>query len=334
MNKLYDCDLIQDLLPLYQDEICSESSKKAVQEHLEECTVCRNTADKLMNDRIEKLLIQEKNKVLVAHKKKERKRTFTIGIVTASVLMIPIIVCLICNLAIGHALDWFFIVLAAMLVVASLTVVPLVVQSNRGVWTIVGFTGSLLTLLLVCCSYVGGNWFVLVAVSCMLGLSIVLAPYVIHHIPLPKFLRNQKGLLVMVWDTLWLFALITVCGIYVGGSSNYWHIAIGSTIYGIALPWIIFVIIRYFPVHTCTKIGLITMIVGIYSAFANDALTWLSGYQMGGSILKADLLSDFSTKNREVLNANILLIVMIALIFVGAIFVVVGLATKKRAGRS
>lgn len=333
MNELHNCDLIQDLLPLYQDEICSESSKKIVQEHLKECTACRNTADKLMNDKVEQVLDREKNKVLVAHKKKERKRTFTVGIVTASVFLIPIIVCLICNLAIGHGLDWFFIVLASMFVVASLTVVPLVVQNNRGMWTILGFTASLMALLLVCCIYVGGDWFVLVAVSCFLGLSVVFAPYVVHHISLPKCFRNQKGLLVMCWDTLWVYGLIVVCGIYVEGGSIYWHVALGSTFYGIAFPWIVFVIIRYFRIHKSTKIGIITMLIGVYSAFANDALTYLSGYQMGGSIFKADLTQGFLTKNWEILNANILLIMMIAFILAGVIIVVAGVVSKKGASR-
>ena len=30
----YPCDLIRDLLPLYQDGVCSEESRAAVEEHL------------------------------------------------------------------------------------------------------------------------------------------------------------------------------------------------------------------------------------------------------------------------------------------------------------
>ena len=37
----YDCDLIQDLLPIYVDDALSESSKKLVEEHLSECEECR-----------------------------------------------------------------------------------------------------------------------------------------------------------------------------------------------------------------------------------------------------------------------------------------------------
>lgn len=37
----YDCAVIQDLLPLYIDGVCSEESRKIIDEHLPECTACR-----------------------------------------------------------------------------------------------------------------------------------------------------------------------------------------------------------------------------------------------------------------------------------------------------
>ena len=36
----YDCEVIQDLLPLYKDSACSVASALAVQEHLKECEKC------------------------------------------------------------------------------------------------------------------------------------------------------------------------------------------------------------------------------------------------------------------------------------------------------
>lgn len=35
------CDIVEDLLPLYLDDVCSEQSKSAIEEHLQECEVCR-----------------------------------------------------------------------------------------------------------------------------------------------------------------------------------------------------------------------------------------------------------------------------------------------------
>lgn len=35
------CDIVKDLLPLYYDQVCSEDSKKVVEEHLEHCDKCK-----------------------------------------------------------------------------------------------------------------------------------------------------------------------------------------------------------------------------------------------------------------------------------------------------
>ena len=41
------CKVIEDLLPLYQDGVCSEESRKLVEEHLLECADCRAVLDEI-----------------------------------------------------------------------------------------------------------------------------------------------------------------------------------------------------------------------------------------------------------------------------------------------
>lgn len=36
-----NCEIVQDLLPLYEDGVCSESSRAAIEEHLKTCETCR-----------------------------------------------------------------------------------------------------------------------------------------------------------------------------------------------------------------------------------------------------------------------------------------------------
>ena len=38
----YPCSLIQDLLPLYHDGVCSEESSKIIEGHLSECFSCKD----------------------------------------------------------------------------------------------------------------------------------------------------------------------------------------------------------------------------------------------------------------------------------------------------
>ena len=35
------CEIIKDLIPLYLDNVCSEDSRKLVEDHLSECSECR-----------------------------------------------------------------------------------------------------------------------------------------------------------------------------------------------------------------------------------------------------------------------------------------------------
>ncbi len=46
----FNCEIIRDLLPLYCDDVCSDVSKKAVEEHIEECADCRKAFELLKND--------------------------------------------------------------------------------------------------------------------------------------------------------------------------------------------------------------------------------------------------------------------------------------------
>ena len=39
MNKTLPCYIVSDLLPLYQEDIVSEQTKKDIDEHLNECEV-------------------------------------------------------------------------------------------------------------------------------------------------------------------------------------------------------------------------------------------------------------------------------------------------------
>lgn len=45
MNR--DCELIKDLIPLYVDGICSEHSKQMVEEHIANCSDCKNEVEML-----------------------------------------------------------------------------------------------------------------------------------------------------------------------------------------------------------------------------------------------------------------------------------------------
>ncbi len=61
----HNCDIIKDLLPLYCDGVCSDASKKVVEEHLEECDGCNEVCKNLTADSLCPIIKsdEEENKV-------------------------------------------------------------------------------------------------------------------------------------------------------------------------------------------------------------------------------------------------------------------------------
>ena len=44
------CDIVMDLLPLYVDGVCSEESKKIVEEHLKHCEECKQFLENMQTE--------------------------------------------------------------------------------------------------------------------------------------------------------------------------------------------------------------------------------------------------------------------------------------------
>ena len=204
MNK--DCEVIRDLLPLYADEVCSETSRRLIEEHLRECPECSGELEKLRTHEIEDGLQEEKEQVISYQAKRFRRRSATVGSVIAGVFMIPVLVCLIVNLASGAALGWFFVVLGGLAVAASLIIVPLMVPEDKLFWTFCAFCLSLLLLLAICNFYTHGNWFWLVASAVLFGFSVLFLPFVMKAKPVREITAGIKRWPVILTVDLILFA--------------------------------------------------------------------------------------------------------------------------------
>ena len=320
----YECDMVRDLLPLYQDSVCSEASRKIVEEHLQECSTCQQMAERIKDATLEQQLIDERESIVKTYQKKENRKAFTIGIATAGVLLIPVVICLICNIAIGHALDWFFIVLTAMLLVGAILVVPLVVPKKKFTWTVGCATAALLLLLLTCCIYTKGDWFGVTAVSCILGISVVFLPYSIRDIPLPSMLRNHKAALTLLWDCIWLYLLLIICGFYVNGGKDYWQIAFSVTTYVLLAVWLWLFNIRYLRRNAWIKAGVTIIETGFLLGISNDVMNVLLPTPDGAGLAYLDFSKGMSTNEWEVLNANLMFLIIVVSLCVGIVFLLIG----------
>ena len=196
------CEVIRDLLPLYADDACSDDSRRMVEEHLAECPECGGMLKRLRNEEIESGLQMEKQTVIEYGAKQFKKQSATVGSTVSGVFMIPILVCLIVNLTTGSAMGWFFIVLAAMAVAASLIAVPIMApKGDKAFWTFCAFTASLMVLLGVTSLVSGGNWFWVASSAVLLGLSVCFLPFVVKARQVQKWVgKSNKFLLVLGVD--------------------------------------------------------------------------------------------------------------------------------------
>ena len=160
------------------------------------------------------------------------------------------LICLICNLAVGHTLDWFWLVLTGELVGASLTLLPILVKQYRGVITLGGFTLSLELLLLAACLFSGGDWFLLASAGVLLGLGAASLPGALRELPRP--LGEHKAVLYLGTETLLLCALLWVSCAYDG--ADWFPIpTLPAVLFGLTLPWAWVLICRYAPISRWWK---------------------------------------------------------------------------------
>ena len=270
----YNCDLISDLLPLYKDDICSESSRKIVEEHIAECPDCKKILNSLNDISIDEKIVREKEQVIDSQAKFFKRKSALAGSIIGLIFSIPILVCLIVNLATGAGLTWFFIVLAAILVAASLIIVPLMVPENKMFTTMTSFTATTILLLAVICIYSGGNWFFVAASSTLFGLTLLFAPFIVYRRPVASYIKKSKGLAIMCAYTA-TFVLMMLCiGLYVG-MKNFFPLAFAVTMPLVAMAWAVFAIVRYVRVNAAVKTGLsitaIGFLSGVFDLLANNA---------------------------------------------------------------
>lgn len=317
----YPCEMVKDLLPLYHDDVCSDSSKKIVEEHLAECSSCKNILKKIEDTTYDNRLQKEREDVVRHYAKNVKRKSLTVGLGIASVLAIPILVCLIVNLVTGQALDWFFIVLTSLMLLASLTVVPLVVEEKKGLWTLSCFTLSLMLLLLSSCLYSGGDWFLVASIANLFGLSVVFSPYVIRQLPLKGFMSRNKALMVMAADTILLYILIFVCGLY-GNSPAYWNTAFQITTIGLLFPWVLFAIIRYLKFNKLIKSGMCMIAGGLFISLISDIIVLITEGIWHISLANANLLV---WNTDTLINANVYLIILLFGCIIGTILIIAGM---------
>lgn len=272
-NKV--CDIVQDLLPLYHDGICSEKSRQFVEEHISVCQTCSDMLKSLAVDEKEAGFAEEAHDVLKRHAIREKRTAVKVGMLIAGVLMIPVIIAVILTLP-GYS-DWKTnaVLIASMLMVAGMTVVPLMSKTKKTSKAILFATVALLLIIFfVEMFFDNGGWlrFGEIAFSVIFSLSIVFAPIIIRQAELPDVLKNHKSLITMSWDTIWFYLMIFIFAIaYPYATKD----LLGVSSFFMLLAWLIFLTVRYLYVNVWFKVAIIVILTGIWASIGNKC-GWIS----------------------------------------------------------
>lgn len=302
------CEIIQDILPLYHDGVCSEASRSLVEKHIKKCNECEKMLNALNKTGAFDEMTMESTEVLERHAKREKSIVLKTGIVIASLLMLPIIIAVILTLP-GYS-DWKTnaVLIAAMLLVAGLTVVPLVSKQKKFSKTIIFSTIALLLVIFFTEMFFDNGGllkFFEIAFSVVFGISLIFFPFVIKQMELPDTLKNQKGLLTMGWDTVWFYLMIFVFAIaYPAAKKDLVYV---STFF-VLIVWLLFIIIRYLRKNVFIKAGIITCIMGVWISIGNY-MGWVEIYAY-----------DFHIQ------------ILLVSVIVGFLFIVVGVFQNKSKG--
>lgn len=104
---------------------------------------------------------------------------------------ITIVTCIICNLAVNHALSWFWIVFSALMLGSSLATFPRYIKKYKLLILSISPLLCLILFLGVCCIYTSGNWFWVAIFPIILSFVIVFLPIYIKVYNVPKFIKKQ-----------------------------------------------------------------------------------------------------------------------------------------------
>ncbi len=176
----------------------------------------------------------------------------------------------------------------------------------------------------------GGTWFLPTALGILLGLAVLVLPFVMKQLPLPKELNNHRALVWLAIVTVLLAALLPAAG----RLDYLWSESYPLMLVGMLWPWLMLACLRYLPVPRLFRASAACGVTALY--------IWLAPWAVDGIITANGWVSsvpynplrpygvDFSDwVSAPALGGNIMVTIMLALVLAAVILAVVGARRRK-----
>jgi len=128
------CDVIKDLLPLYHDGVCNQSTTKLVIGHLNECESCRVYLAKISSTTIDNQIKTERQDV-IAHQAKALRMRYIQSIgasIFSALILLGMLTCAIVDIAISGTLSWSLIPISGC-ILAGVVFLPTIKYGVKGI---------------------------------------------------------------------------------------------------------------------------------------------------------------------------------------------------------
>lgn len=196
----------------------------------------------------DKAHVQERQAAIWRGITKGTRRFFAAG------YAIAIVVCFICDLAVFHRLDWFWIVLTSCALAFCFTNLPFLMGRSRLPICLGAASGCLILLLLACWVYAGGWWIIG-------GLAITAACLVLPWSwwAVWRFYGKHVVPLCVAVLTVWVFGLLAVIWAFAGGD---WLVSVAFplALAGCGFLWAGFAAVYWLPAGPWVKAGAIALL--------------------------------------------------------------------------
>jgi predicted anti-sigma-YlaC factor YlaD len=313
------CAVVRDLLPLYIDGVCSGASAALVEAHLAACPACSRLAADLKKEEIEAAVGAEKTGVLARHRQAERRTAWRAGVIIAWLLMIPVVIAAVVALLGGADAGVPVVLAAAMALVVALTAVPMMAKQNRLAKAILaGMAAVVLIEIAVGAFY--GSAIIDTVVGTIFGISLVFLPLAIRGMALPSVLADKKALVVIAWDTLWLYLTILAVSLSNGDLAGCREAVLAATLFVVPV-WLVLAAVKLPRGGRLTKAGLVTGILSLWFALLGDLGRLIFEGRRGVFMARVDF---GHWAGNQAFNANVALLVLIVGLLVGGLLLAAG----------
>ncbi len=329
-NLKQECEIVQDLLPLYVDDVASSGSKAFVEHHLETCADCRQVKTLLEGSaRAEERIHAETSGVLARHKKRERTLAWKIGFGIAALLMLIYLIAMVIMAASGGAFGDGLMLLCGLAIAGGVSAVPLLSEKRKFANAILVTTAAILILEFLYTNAYGGDIWGTVTAT-IFGISIPFFPVVAYAYPMPGVLKHHKGLVTMLWDSVFAMLTVFTVGIATYGWMPKTKPIIIAAMKGMAVSliviWIIFLAARYLHLkNRWMKAGILSLLVGAALFVVQNPVNHIIN-RAPSTIM---LLPNFRNWTEANYNANISAIFLLTGIAVGAVLIGIGFIRNK-----